>query len=91
MKPFFKNARLIGEGGLNVKAQRLLFVLILLVLFMIMGCSYNGNTTKVTIDSIDAKEVLNLDSNADIFQFGGVIYKTNIDWVEKLSLKKIFK
>ena len=27
-------------------------------------------------------------SNADIFQYDGVIYKTNIDWVEELHLTK---
>ncbi len=47
-----------------------------------------GGTTTVTIDSIDAKEVLTLDSNSDIFQYNGVIYKTKIDWVEELSLTK---
>ena len=71
-----------------MKVQRMFFVLITLVLFMITGCSNNGGTTEVTIDSIDAEEVLTLDTDADIFQFDGVIYKTNIDWVEELSLTK---
>ncbi|WP_078549480.1 hypothetical protein [Litchfieldia alkalitelluris] len=71
-----------------MKVQRMFFVLITLVLFMITGCSNNGGTTEVTIDSIDAEEVLTLDPDADIFQFDGVIYKTNIDWVEELSLTK---
>jgi hypothetical protein len=42
----------------------------------------------VTIDRIDAEEVLKLDPDADIFQYDGVIYKTNIDWVQELSLTK---
>ncbi|EIT84361.1 hypothetical protein A374_16283 [Fictibacillus macauensis ZFHKF-1] len=71
-----------------MKAQRMFFVLISLVLFMVTGCSNNGSTTRVTNDSIDAEEVLTLDPDADIFQFDGVIYKTNIDWVEELSLTK---
>lgn len=71
-----------------MKVQRMFFVLITLVLLMITGCSNNGGTTEVTIDSIDAEEVLTLDSDADIFQFDGVIYKTNIDWVEELTLTK---
>lgn len=71
-----------------MKVQGMFFVLITLVLFMITGCSNNGGTTEVTIDSIDAEEVLTLDPDADIFQFDGVIYKTNIDWVEELSLTK---
>jgi hypothetical protein len=53
---------------------------------MISGCSNEGESTTVTIDSIDAKEVLTLDSDADIFQYKGIIYQTNIDWVEELSL-----
>ncbi|KKI91185.1 hypothetical protein WQ54_16230 [Bacillus sp. SA1-12] len=65
---------------------RLFYVLIALALFTITGCSNVGETTKVSIDNIDAEEVLTLDPDADIFQFDGVIYRTNIDWVEKLSL-----
>ncbi|WP_066058286.1 hypothetical protein [Robertmurraya korlensis] len=69
--------------------QKLFLLLISLALFTITGCSNVGETTtKVSIDSIDAKEVLSLDPNADIFQYDGVIYKTNIDWVEDLSLTK---
>ena len=65
--------------------QKLFYVLIALPFLMISGCSNDGEVTTVTIDSID---VLKLDSNADIFQYDGVIYKTNIDWVEELSLTK---
>ena len=68
--------------------QRLSYVLIVLTLFMITGCSNGGETTKLSIDSINAGEVLRLDPAADIFQYDGVIYKTNIDWVEELSLTK---
>ncbi|WHZ02888.1 hypothetical protein QNH48_28900 [Neobacillus sp. YX16] len=68
--------------------QRLFFVLIALTLFSITGCSNGGETTKVSIDRINAEEVLSLDPDADVFQYEGVIYKTNIDWVEELSLTK---
>lgn len=68
--------------------QKLFYVLIALTLFLITGCSNREETTKVSIDSIDAEEVLSLDPDADIFQYDGVIYKTNIDWVEELSLTK---
>ncbi|WP_246880103.1 hypothetical protein [Bacillus suaedae] len=71
--------------------QKLFYVLITFVLFMITGCSNGGETTKVTIDSIDAEEVITLDPDADIFQYDGLIYKTNIDWVEELSLTKDVK
>ncbi len=78
----------MDKGGITL-VQKLFYVLIALTLFMISGCSNEGETTTVTtIDSIDAEEVLTLDSDADIFQYDGVIYKTNIDWVEELSLTK---
>ncbi|MEA0553159.1 hypothetical protein U1P98_05460 [Lysinibacillus irui] len=71
-----------------MKSKKYFYGLIVLALFMITGCNIQGGTTTVTNDSIDAEEVLTLDSNADIFQYKGVIYKANIDWVEKLSLTK---
>ncbi len=71
-----------------MKSIKLLYGLIVLALLMITGCNIQGGTTTVSIDSIDAAEVLKLDSDADIFQYDGVIYKTNIDWVEELSLTK---
>lgn len=71
-----------------MKFQGLYLVLIILALVSITGCSNRGETTNVTYDRIDAKEVLTLDPNANIFQYDGVIYKTNIDWVEELPLTK---
>ncbi len=71
-----------------MKIKKLFHGLIALALFMITGCNIQRGTTTVSIDSINAEEVLTLDSDADIFQYDGVIYKTNIDWVEELSLTK---
>lgn len=90
MELLIENNRLYIKGG-NTLVQKLFYVLITFVLFMITGCSNGGETTKVTIDSIDAEEVITLDPDADIFQYDGVIYKTNIDWVEELSLTKDVK
>lgn len=72
----------------ELKSKKLFYGLIALALFMVTGCNIQGGATTVTIDSIVAKEVLTLDPDADIFQFNGVIYKTNIDWVDELSLTK---
>lgn len=69
-------------------AQKLFYSLVTLILFMIVGCSNGEENTEVSIDSINAKEVLTLDPDADIFQYDGVIYKTNIEWVEELPLTK---
>ncbi|MDX1806845.1 MAG: hypothetical protein R3267_07455 [Paenisporosarcina sp.] len=75
--------------------SRFIFLFLISALsFTIIGCSNEeqrttGSTeTKETFDTIDAEEVLRLDSEADIFQYGGVIYKANIEWVEDLTLTK---
>ena len=68
--------------------HKLFYALFALGLFLITGCSNGSESTTVAIDRISAEEVLTLDPNADIFQYDGVIYKTNIDWVEELSLSK---
>ncbi|MGD6893567.1 hypothetical protein [Bacillus infantis] len=68
--------------------RNLLYFLIGLTLFISAGCANGEESTSVSVDTIDAEEVLRLDPDADIFQYDGVIYQTNIDWVEKLSLKK---
>ena len=56
------------------------------------GCSNSSGTGELeqvhsTVNP-DAKEILTLDPEADIFQFEGVIYKTGINWVEELTLTK---
>ena len=69
-------------------SQKIVYVLFVLTLFMLAGCTNVEGTTKITIDRIDAEEVLTLDPDADIFQYDGVIYQTNINWVEELILTK---
>lgn len=59
-----------------------------LALLIITGCSAKGDEVTEVSGEIDAEEVLSLDPDADIFQFEGVIYQTNIDWVDKLALTK---
>ena len=63
-------------------------VYMLSVLIFLGGCYAASKTNEVTIDQIDAEEVLRLEPDADIFQHEGVIYKTNVDWVEELVLTK---
>ncbi|UXH44014.1 hypothetical protein N5C46_20630 [Rossellomorea vietnamensis] len=73
----------------GLKFIKLFNGLVVLPLLLITGCNnFQGGTTTVSRDNVDAEEVLKLDSDADIFQYDGVIYKTNIDWVEELSLTK---
>lgn len=71
--------------------RRLFFGLVIIVLLTAAGCSNPSGTGKIEVHTTgnpDAKEVLTLDPDADIFQFDGVIYKTGIDWVEELTLTK---
>lgn len=76
-----------------MKIKSLFYVSIIIVLLTVGGCANGGEKNdvtevKVTIDSIDAEEVLTLDPDADKFKFDGVIYQTDIDWVEELALTK---
>lgn len=77
-----------------MEINRLSFpVLILVSSFLIIGCTNNklptsDTTTVYTNKSIDAEEVLTLEPNADIFQFDEIIYKTNIEWVDNLTVTK---
>nr|WP_269135819.1 hypothetical protein [Sporosarcina cyprini] len=56
-----------------------------------VGCSNSESLSKTEVHKTgnpNAKEILTLDQEADIFQFEGIIYKTGIDWVEELTLTK---
>ncbi|TSB47665.1 hypothetical protein [Alkalicoccobacillus porphyridii] len=73
---------------------RIHILIVLISCATLFGCSTEGETTETgnseeittVIDHIDAEEVLTLSPDADIFQFNAVIYQTNIDWVDELSL-----
>ncbi len=75
-----------------MKVPRLFFSLVFFVILTAYGCSNSSGTGKLeevhSTGNPDAKEILTLDAEADIFQFEGVIYKTGIDWVEELTLTK---
>lgn len=64
-------------------------VLFSILVAVITGCS-NGSPDQqfVHIKNPDANEILDLQPDADIFQWEDVIYKTDIDWVEELELTK---
>ena len=74
-----------------MRIPRLFWGLVAFVLFGVVGCSNSSDTGKIEVHETgnpNAKEILTLDPEADIFQFDGVIYKTGIDWVEELTLTK---
>ena len=75
---------------MKLKLKRMLYGAIFVLLIM-TGCSLQERTTTVTTfttANIDAEEVLTMDPTADIFQYNDIIYKTNIDWVNELTLTK---
>ena len=74
-----------------MRVPRILFGLVIFVLLTAVGCSNSSDTGEIGVhktENPDAKEILTLFPEADIFQFEGVIYQTGIDWVEELTLTK---
>jgi hypothetical protein len=65
----------------------ILSLILIVSLIYLSGCVDLKTNTSVTKHP-DAEEVLRLDKNADIFKWDGLIYKTNIDWVNELELTK---
>ncbi|WP_286231896.1 hypothetical protein [Neobacillus mesonae] len=55
--------------------------------FYLVGC-VGFDTESAVSKNPDAEEVLRLNKNANIFQWEGLIYTTNIDWVNELELTK---
>lgn len=74
-----------------MKTSKWFYCMVILILLMTFGCSVpdtTGNTQVHVTKNPDVEEILQLNPEADIFQFEGVIYKTGIDWVEELTLTK---
>jgi hypothetical protein len=62
-------------------------IMLLILLFSLTACVEKENEVSVSKPP-DAEETLRLDKNADIFQWEGAIYKTDIDWVNEKELTK---
>ena len=74
-----------------MKLKSVLFLTVISILgTAITGCSSGSSEQQsvYTTNNPDAKETLELQSDADIFLWEDVIYKTDIDWVELLELTK---
>lgn len=74
-----------------MRVPRLFYGLVISVLVTTVGCSTPSGIDKVEVHSTenpDAREVLTLDPEGDLFQFYGIVYKTGVDWVEELTLTK---
>ncbi|MFE8697549.1 hypothetical protein ACFYKT_14495 [Cytobacillus sp. FJAT-53684] len=65
----------------------ILSLMLVVSLFYLSSCVDLETKTSVSKHP-DAEEVLRLDDNADILQWDGLIYKTDIVWVNELELTK---
>ncbi|MDR6748549.1 MULTISPECIES: hypothetical protein [Bacillus] len=70
-----------------IKKVFTLFIFISII-SVLTACQTEENNEKVVSKKQTAAEVLALEKDADIFQLNGTVYKTNIDWVNKLTLTK---
>lgn len=68
-----------------MEKHKKIFVGIVTILILI-SCT-NQNVTINESKPPDAKELLNLDSNADFFQWENRIYQTGIEWVDQLDIQ----
>ena len=62
-------------------------IFMLVSILFISGCESEESTVNVSKHP-NAEEILGLDENANIFQWEGIIYQSNIDWVDELKPEK---
>ena len=62
-------------------------IFMIVSMIFISGCESEGSTVSVSKHP-NAEEILSLDENANIFQWDGIIYQSDIDWVDELRLEK---
>ena len=67
--------------------KHILCLILMVSTFFVSGCMALETKTSVSKHP-NAKEVLRLDEDANIFQWEGFIYQTDIDWVNELELTK---
>lgn len=76
------------KGGVTMKKITLSLIVLLTLLFISACKEKENNTSTWTTKNPDAKEMLKLDKDADFFQWEGVIFLANVDWVDELKLTK---
>ncbi|KMY46587.1 hypothetical protein AC622_18020 [Bacillus sp. FJAT-27916] len=65
----------------------ILGIMMTVSIFYLSGC-FDSETKTSVKKHPDAKEVLSLNENANILQWEGLIYETDIEWVNELELIK---
>ena len=73
--------------GVKMVNKLILGIMMTVSIFYLSGCFDPETKTSVETHP-DAKEVLSLNENANIFQWEGLIYETDIEWVNELELIK---
>lgn len=67
---------------------RLLIIFLYGISIFLAGCGIDNKITKHESVAPSAEEVLQENRDADIFMLNDTVYKTNIEWVDELSLTK---
>ncbi|MFE3577433.1 hypothetical protein [Lysinibacillus sp. NPDC059133] len=64
--------------------------LLIVVLFSLslVGCNETGTVDTFTSKKPDAAESLRLNNQADIFQWEGNIFETEIEWIDELEINE---
>ncbi|KGL38189.1 hypothetical protein BMT55_02125 [Listeria newyorkensis] len=66
-----------------------MIVVIMFSLILMLGCQKEDDVVREEVSvNPTAEEVLKGNQDLDIFQWDGVIYQANIDWVDALELTK---
>lgn len=69
---------------------KLLIIFLSGIFIFLAGCGINNKTNlnKSVSEAPSAEEELKENKDADIFMLNDTVYKTNIEWVDELSLTK---
>ncbi|PIC85862.1 hypothetical protein CSV72_11655 [Sporosarcina sp. P20a] len=62
-------------------------VILLCVTIILIGCNVSPGQNLGGM--LSEKQVLELNPDADIFEFDGSVYKTDVDWIEEEELSKV--
>ncbi|MFB7157704.1 hypothetical protein [Lysinibacillus sp. NPDC056232] len=70
-----------------MKKKDYLLIVVLFSLFLV-GCNETGTVDTFTSKKPDAAESLRLNNQADIFQWEGNIFETEIEWIDELEINE---
>lgn len=77
----------LNKVGDILKKKDSLLIVVLFSLFLV-GCNETGTVDTFTSKEPDAAEALRLNNQADIFQWEGNIFQTEIEWIDELEMNE---